>query len=141
MDSQICNHKTTSIAAGEIAWYSGNSNTKPERLTDLKLPNGWWLYNMAGSVQEWCHDAYKKDLGFSAVTNPAESPATIKDIFGVARGGSFAKDIGLLRAAHRAKLNRNQRLFDVGLRCVRTLLPAPDAGPADAAVDAGGPGG
>jgi len=43
-------------AAGEVAWYAGNTNRTVA--VGLKKPNAWGFYDLLGNVWEWCVDIY-----------------------------------------------------------------------------------
>jgi formylglycine-generating enzyme required for sulfatase activity len=84
-----------------------------------KLPNAWGLYDMAGNVCEWCHDGFQDSWGTAAVTDPVGSNAT--DF--VVRGSSWNYLAFSLRAAYRVKNAPATARFDLGFRCVKTVLP------------------
>ena len=71
----------------EVAWYKGNSGDR-SHMVATKQPNELGIYDMSGSVLEWCFDWYGEyNSGFQ--TNP-EGPA-----FGfrrVVRGGLWFED-------------------------------------------------
>ena len=114
------------VNASAIGWYKGNSGalmppapqeTHPVR---QKQANAWKLHDMAGNVQEWCHDGWEADLGGGAQTNPV---TPFNDTYHVVRGGSYSHEPQRLRAADREGVDRDTRDARVGLRCVRTLNP------------------
>lgn len=54
----------------EIAWFSKNSNYKPQAVAKKK-PNELGLYDMSGNVNEWCNDWF---LLFDKDEKPANNP-------------------------------------------------------------------
>ena len=103
--------------------YAGNSlpqkrqpdtkTRKPLQAREPKKPNRWRLYDMNGSVWEWCADWYAAyDSG--PVKDP-RGPATGR--FRVARGGSWADEALGCRSARRLDLAPGIRLGN-GLRVV-----------------------
>jgi formylglycine-generating enzyme required for sulfatase activity len=114
--SAPCTQVTT---AGQIGWYCANSQSKTHPVQD-KSANGWGLYDMAGNVWEWCHDAYDPSLGTTAVTDPVgqSTPGTPD---GVLRGGAFNSSGEDLRAAARLGSPRSDPRPDTGFRCARSL--------------------
>jgi formylglycine-generating enzyme required for sulfatase activity len=97
-----------SKSLGDHAWFMRNGNGQVGK----KKPNAWGLYDMHGSMWEWCSDRYA-EYPKSAVSDPA-GPS--KGSFHVRRGGSFANDASICRSARR--LGRNPRNFNdfIGFR-------------------------
>lgn len=84
-------------AAGDYAWYLGNSNGKYQKV-GTKKPNPWGLYDIAGNVAEWTLDQYEPYRADSE-TNPwvqAKTPYPQ-----VARGGSWNDPEASLRCSAR----------------------------------------
>lgn len=95
----------------DVAWYYENIQNIAHPVA-TKQPNELGLYDMSGSVSEWCHDWYG-DYPSSSVYNPT-GPSS--GLFHVIRGGSWcwynhSKDC---RVANRS--NSMSRHHDVGLR-------------------------
>ena len=77
---------------------------------------------MAGNVSEWVEDDYKQyvyiEHGEAALC--PTPPTTISN--GLVRGGSYLTDDDRdLRAANREEISADQRLPDIGFRCVIDL--------------------
>lgn len=104
-------------SAAAIAWTQENSNDSPQPAAQKKA-NAWGLYDLAGNVSEWCQDWYVEDLGTAAVTDPA-GPSSGEHR--VTRGGSWHFSASRARAASRLLSKQDNRLYDVGFRCVRTV--------------------
>jgi hypothetical protein len=79
----------------EVAWYSRNSDGNVHAVGG-KAPNELGIYDMNGSVWEWCGDRYDSDR--------------------VARGGSWRDDASDCRVAHRISLSPELRNNDLGFR-------------------------
>ncbi|MBL8025108.1 MAG: SUMF1/EgtB/PvdO family nonheme iron enzyme [Fibrobacteres bacterium] len=83
--------------------------------TGSKKPNSLRLYDMAGNVQEWCHDFFGS-YSSGAQTNPT-GPSTGTEK--VIRGGSWGNQMSALRSASRLKMAPQNSTQYVGFRCVR----------------------
>ena len=84
-----------------ISWFCGNA----EQLQSVggRQPNGWDLYDMAGNVEEFCHDYFRS-------TPPAVNLDPTGAAFGggvVARGGSYLSAAYFHRAAARTGFQVN----------------------------------
>lgn len=53
-----------SDSIGEVAWYYNNSCRIPQKVGYPKQPNSLGIYNMSGSVCEWCDDWYDSTQRF-----------------------------------------------------------------------------
>jgi formylglycine-generating enzyme required for sulfatase activity len=82
----------------QYAWY--DANTIDAQPVGQKLPNAWGLYDMSGSVTEWC------DLGEDFWSCPM-------------RGGNCWSDPEELRSAARERTDADSRLFYMGFRLAR----------------------
>jgi len=95
------------------------------------MANSWGLYDMAGNVEELCHDFYQADLGKTAVTNPVGAGGPYR----VRRGGEYGDMVRELRAARRIIVHPNYKTSSIGFRCARTLSTLTTCG--NSKIDAG----
>lgn len=130
--------------ADAIAWYKENSDGyKPG---GMKQPNGWGLFDTAGNVAEWVHDAldpafdlfydptippqdragaFREALFRNRSVSPVTDPLVGRERTGawalsVVRGGSYGSSaVGLRPAFYGA--SDDQPSTTRGFRCVRTL--------------------
>jgi formylglycine-generating enzyme required for sulfatase activity len=102
----------------DFAWYGANAGGRPQPV-GLKRPNPFGLYDVHGTVLEWCHDWYAADYyANSPRTNPYGADSGTAH---VARGGSWFDPQGnACRSAFRLVLPaRNNRC---GFRLARITI-------------------
>jgi formylglycine-generating enzyme required for sulfatase activity len=107
-DSQLDNY----------AWYVYNHVEIP-RQVGQKLPNAWQLYDMHGSVQEWCEDDWHDD--YDGAPNDGSAwidRDRIDDSNRILRGGCVTYFPYGCRSASRRGNIAVERTFDVGFRVV-----------------------
>ncbi|MCL2805918.1 MAG: SUMF1/EgtB/PvdO family nonheme iron enzyme [Treponema sp.] len=111
------NSNDTSVAVlGEIAWFSGNSNSRTHEV-GLKTSNTWGLYDMHGNVWEWCWDWYNASYNNAGGNdNPL---GAVSGTARVARGGSWSNSATSPRSAGRTYYNPYYRNYNFGFRLVR----------------------
>jgi len=100
----------------QYAWYGANSNgTYP---VGIKKPNAWGLYDMHGSVYEWCNDFYDKNYYRNSPDNNPTGPQS--GTHRVLRGGSWLNHSDHSRSAHRSR--EDPGIWDsfIGFRIVRS---------------------
>jgi eukaryotic-like serine/threonine-protein kinase len=97
----------------EVGWYGRNSN-KTLHPVGQKEPNVWGLYDMHGSLYEWCSDGYSP-YADKAVTDPNISAADSKGVF-VLRGGCWLIGARGCRSANRGFGHSEDRHEIYGLR-------------------------
>ena len=105
-------------AADAIAWYARNASTRTHPVAQ-RLVNPQGLFDMAGNVAEWCHDAWRSNLGSRAVTDPVVDPSS--DVLRVRRGGAWDDGPARVRASARASFTAANDENTIGFRCARTL--------------------
>ena len=104
-----------SNSSSSVAWYYSNSNSKTHEVGQ-KTPNELGLYDMSGSVYEWCHDGYVSYTS-TTKTNPI-GPNSAS--YRVIRGGSWHFDAAKCRVACRSYHNPGNSLRSLGFRIART---------------------
>jgi formylglycine-generating enzyme required for sulfatase activity len=87
-----------------------------------KLPNGWGLFDVHGSVFEWCYDAYGGYGSEAAVTDPLGPEPKVNSTTGVGsfRGGAFNYSDPINFHSGFRMPSMSARLTTVGFRVART---------------------
>lgn len=101
---------------GEHAWYCNNSGACIHSVGHKK-PNAWGLFDVHGSVWEWCQDRYG-DYPLSPVTDPT-GPSS--GTFRLVRGGAWDGHARLSRSANRYRFNPKCRFHLIGFRVAKDL--------------------
>ncbi len=105
---------------GEIAWYSGNSESTSHPVGD-KRANAWGLHDMLGNVSEWVEDAAEQEFLAPVVTDTyaedMKDPLSKRGSKRVLRGGAWAHND---RAASRHAYGPDYRDWHLGFRVLRT---------------------
>ena len=102
-----------------IAWYCGNKDYQnlPKPVAS-KLPNAWGLFDVSGSVYEWCWDGVQGYPQGTTPANPATDPVGAGSAK-VVRGGAWNSHASKCRSAGRLGSNPEERAT-FGFRLVRT---------------------
>ena len=96
----------------DVAWNSNNNSANTTQPVGQKSPNELGLYDMSGSVWEWCNDYYDV-YSANAQTNPT-GPTSGSDR--VARGGAFFNNQGSHRVWFRNHPSAGQVADGLGFR-------------------------
>ena len=120
---------TTSYSFGDdsnelsqYAWFNPNAGDKTQT-KGTRRPNPWGLFDMHGSVAEWCNDYYSEDYYMSS---PEKNPSG-PDIgeLRVIRGGAWNSTLDACRSGYRsgsASVDDGCLISDaIGFRCVRRI--------------------
>lgn len=110
-----CRAGTTGALYGkldEIAWYYGNSGDSTHPVGQKK-PNAFGLYDMIGSVWEWCSDWYHDDYPDGNVTDPVGADSGINR---VVRGGWWGLPAVYCRSAFRSDYDPSIHFDFIGFR-------------------------
>jgi formylglycine-generating enzyme required for sulfatase activity len=106
---------------GHYGWFSGNVFSAGEaypHAVGLKKPNPWGLYDMHGSVFEWCSDWYdRKLLGGTDPVGPRGGSLRV-----LCGGGCWGDNPGSCRSAYRDGGVPSYRGFGLGFRVARSQL-------------------
>ncbi len=102
--------------ADAVAWHAANSGARTHPVAQ-KQPNAYGLYDMLGNVWEWCADWYHSKYYASSPADNPRGPAT--GTLHAMRGGSWRSDAKLVRASIRTRDAADNRLPNLGFRCVR----------------------
>ncbi len=98
---------------GDFAWFSANSSNKIHQI-GTKKPNILGIYDMQGSLSEWCSDWY--DVQYYSKSKRKNPVNIINADYKVLRGGSWANDKAMLRITNRNALNPNVNKINLGFR-------------------------
>ncbi len=104
----------------EAAWYgnitAGNSHNIPHPVATRK-PNAWGLYDMHGSLWEWCNDRYRETYNAPVPRSDAEGPHNTPTR--VIRGGSWINNPEFCRSSTRDFYTPGLHYLDIGFRVAR----------------------
>ena len=96
---------------GDVAWYVENSGDETH-VVGTKSPNELGLYDMSGSVWEWCQDWYGDYSGDSQTDPTGPSSGVVR----VYRGGSWCSDAIYCRVSYRINGPLNYTYNNLGFR-------------------------
>ena len=102
---------------GDYGWFEGNSDSSTHPVGEKK-PNAWGLYDMHGSLDEWCqvwHGAYPS----GSATDPI---GPTSGSYRVLRGGSWLIFAGDCRSAFRFRFAPEFRSNYLGFRVLRSSI-------------------
>ncbi len=93
------------------------SNAQAQIAVATRLPNAWGLYDMHGSLWEWCDDFFSEAWYASSPAADPRGPTTgSRHCF---RGGSWNNDAVACRSAYRNEGVPTHRSNNIGFRVVR----------------------
>jgi len=83
-------------------------------------PNEFGLYDIAGSVSEWCADWFDRD--YYAKSEPRNPKGPSEGAYKVIRGGAWPDGAKRLTVFFRNWVRPTQRTPNIGFRCVKSVL-------------------
>ncbi len=92
-------------------------NTTYIRKVKTKLPNELGLYDMSGSVREWCKDKYSDYGGAVQIMSTSKSWSVPR----VLRCGGFRDEVICCSVVYRSQKNPGYKMDDTGFRLVLTI--------------------
>jgi formylglycine-generating enzyme required for sulfatase activity len=95
-----------------VAWYDAQGTSSPP--VGQKEPNAWGLYDMHGSVCEWCEDWFGEYRSGAAIDPKGAASGTSR----VFRGGSLFHKATQCRSASRDWLEPGVSITVSGFRVV-----------------------
>jgi len=107
--------------AEKIAWYLSAKKTSTQagaQPVGKKTPNAWGLYDMAGNVQEWCHDWRPKTKPTAPESDPVGPDTGVSRML---RGGNWLSYAQNIVASVGGGTDPLQKDSKTGFRCVRTI--------------------
>ena len=111
----LSNDYSGDTVAGNVAWFSGNSNHKTHE-GGKKAANAYGLYDMSGNVAEWCWDIHEN---INAGTNLAEDYAgPIVGSRRVRRGGDYSSPDSSCKCVFRVDEEPDYTEDHIGFRIV-----------------------
>ena len=119
-DGSWDNTYSGSTTPDDVAWYSGNSDSKTHEV-GKKQSNSLGLYDMSGNVWEWCWDWYGSSSGYPSGTEDPAGPDT--GSYRVIRGGSWNSSASICTVSYRLSINPYFRSgsYGSGFRLVRSI--------------------
>ena len=106
------------VELSDYGWFGDNAGGMPHAV-GLKRASAWGLYDMHGSVWEWCQDWY--DVGYYVQT-PVDDPTGPPGGSGrVVRGGAWGAPAGHCRSAGRCAIEPGCRYGPLGFRASRVV--------------------
>ena len=108
----------------KIGWYGGNMDKTSQKThiapAGSKQPNAWGVYDMHGSMLEWCHDEFDaKFYEKSPVDDPVIHPSDkVRNKSAVLRSGCFFLPPNCCRSAWRIPAGTCARYPHIGFRVV-----------------------
>jgi formylglycine-generating enzyme required for sulfatase activity len=110
-------------ALKEHAWFANNSGEKTHPVGQ-KSPNAWGLYDMHGSVREWCQDWFGDH--YYATSPMHDPPGSSGGSYRVYRGGGWRDGAIGCTPSYRRGWVPGYRDGDVGFRVARAVsFPSP----------------
>ncbi len=111
----------------EIGWYKGNSKVigggDKRNPVGKKKPNGFGLYDMHGSIEEWCEDIFDHEFYSKPGATQKDPVCTSGSEYRVYRGGKWIDDPDECRSAYRRAGLPSDHQHHIGFRPAYYPLP------------------